>query len=103
LKTRKKQFAVIGLGRFGESLIKELRRNGYEVLAIDNDENKVNDIVHIATHVIQADSTDERVLEKIGIAEFDAVVVAIGQDMQVNILTALILKELGVKRIIAKA
>lgn len=100
---KNKQFAVIGIGRFGESLIKELGRMGYEVLAIDSDEEKVNNAIDIATHAVQADSMDEAALKKLGIRNFDVVIVAIGENVQANILTTIILKELGVKKIIAKA
>ncbi len=100
---RKKQFAVIGIGRFGESLINELTRLGHEVLAIDTDENRVDDIASIATQAVQADAMDEKVLKALDIVNFDAVVVAIGGDVEANILTSITLKEIGVKKIIAKA
>lgn len=100
---KNKQFAVIGIGRFGESLVKELTRMGYEVLAIDVDENRINDAVEIATHAVQADSMDESTLKALGIRNFDVVIVSIGDNIQANILTTIILKELGVKTIVAKA
>jgi len=100
---KEKQFAVIGIGRFGESLIKELTRMGHEVLAIDVDEDRVNDAVDFATHAVQADTMDDQVLKTLGIRNFDAVIVAIGENMQSNILTTIILKELGVKKVISKA
>lgn len=100
---KNRQFAVIGIGRFGESLIRELTRMGYEVLAIDNDPDRVNDAIEIATHAVQADTMDEATLKALGIRNFDVVVVAIGQNMQANILTTIMLKELGVKKVIAKA
>lgn len=98
-----KQFAVIGLGRFGESLIKELSRMGFEVLAIDVDEERVNDAIGIATHAVQADAMDEGTLNALGIRNFDTVIVAIGNNVQANILTTIILKEMGVKKVVAKA
>jgi len=100
---KKKQFAVIGIGRFGESLIRELCRMGYDVLAIDVDEERVNDAVDIATHAVQADAMDEETLKSLGIRNFDVVIVAIGDNIQSNILTTIILKELGVKKVVAKA
>lgn len=100
---KKKQFAVIGVGRFGESLIAELARMGHEVLAIDTDEGRIDDIVDIATQSVQADSMEEKVLKALDITSFDAVIVAIGGDLEASILTSITLKELGVKRIIAKA
>ena len=100
---KEKQFAVIGIGRFGESLIKELTRMGHEVLAIDVDEDRVNDAVDFATHAVQADTMDDQVLKSLGIRNFDAVIVAIGDNIQSNILTTIVLKELGVKKVISKA
>ncbi len=100
---KNKQFAVIGIGRFGESLVKELTRLGYEVMAIDIDEEKINDTVDIATHAVQADSMDEDTLKALGIRNFDVVIVAIGNNIQSNILTTIMLKELGVNKVVAKA
>ncbi|MBN2982725.1 potassium channel family protein [Cohnella algarum] len=99
----KKQFAIIGLGRFGSSVAKFLSEMGYEVLAIDENEELVQDVAHIVTHAVSADSTDEEAVRALGIRNFDVVVVAIGQDIQASILTTLILKDLGVKQIIVKA
>jgi len=100
---KQKQFAVIGIGRFGGSLIKELTRMGHEVLAIDVDEERVNDAADYSTHAVQADTMDENVLKALGIRNFDAVIVAIGDNIQSNILTTIVLKELGVKKVISKA
>lgn len=100
---KNKQFAVIGIGRFGESLIRELCRMGYDVLAIDVNEERVNNTVDIATHAVQADAMDEETLKTLGIRNFDVVIVAIGDNIQSNILTTIILKELGVKKVVAKA
>lgn len=98
-----KEFAVIGLGRFGGSMVKALSDEGVEVLAIDNDEEKVNQFANIASHAVVGDTTDEAVLKSIGIRNFDHVIVAIGDNIQASILTTLILKELGVKHITVKA
>jgi trk system potassium uptake protein TrkA len=102
-KAVKKQFAVIGMGRFGTSVAQSLARLGYEVLAIDANGARIQDVVNKVTHAVAADSTDEEALRALGIRNFDVVVVAIGQDIQASILTTLILKELGVPCIIAKA
>lgn len=99
----KKEFAVIGLGRFGGSICRTLAEEGMEVMAIDKDENRVNDYSMIASHAVVGDSTDEKVLKGLGIRNFDHVIVAIGDDIQASILTTIILKELGVKNITAKA
>ncbi|TCS70656.1 potassium channel family protein [Effusibacillus lacus] len=98
-----KQYAIIGMGRFGTSVAKTLYEMGYEVLGIDSDEDRVQDAVDFVTHAVTADSTDENVLKALGIRNFDVVVVAIGADIQASILTTLILKEQGVKQIVVKA
>ncbi|MGE5558384.1 MAG: potassium channel family protein [Bacillota bacterium] len=100
---KKKQYAVIGMGRFGTSLARTLCRLGQEVLAIDRDEERVNYVAPEVTHAMQADITDSKVLQEIGIRNFDVVVVAIGQDVQSNIMTTLLLKEMGVPYVVAKA
>ncbi|MEQ2526023.1 TrkA family potassium uptake protein [Robertmurraya yapensis] len=99
----KKEFAVIGLGRFGGSIVRELADQGLEVMAIDFKEERVNEFSMIASHAVMGDTTDESVLKGIGIRNFDHVIVAIGDDIQASILTTLMLKELGVKHITVKA
>jgi trk system potassium uptake protein TrkA len=99
----KKQYAVIGMGRFGSTVAKALTDMGFEVLAIDSNEQRIQDVVNTVTHAVSADSTDEDALRALGIRNFDVVVVAIGQDIQSSILTTLILKDLGVKTLIVKA
>ncbi len=98
-----KQFAIIGLGRFGESLAITLTKMGYEVLAIDADEDKVEEISDLVTHSVQANALDELALKSLGLRNFDVVVVAIGQDIQANIMVTVMLKEMGVKKVMAKA
>lgn len=99
----KKSFAIIGLGRFGGSIVHELVEQGMDVLAIDIKEERVNEFLTIATHAVIGDTTDEKVLKSLGISNFDHVIVAIGDDIQASILTTIILKELGVKDVTAKA
>lgn len=99
----KQAYAVIGLGRFGTSVAYELNEAGQEVLGMDINEEKVEDAESIVTHALVGDSTDVEVLKSAGIRNFDCVIVAIGNDMQSSILTTLIIKELGVKQVIAKA
>ena len=86
-----KQFVVIGLGRFGESVAKTLYSLGHEVLAIDMDEDAV-----------QMDATDESALKTLGLRNFDVAVVTIGSNIQASVMITLLVKELGVKYIIAK-
>lgn len=99
----KKQFAVIGLGRFGGSVCKTLIELGHEVLAIDHSEDKVSLFANIATQAVQCDSTDETALRELGVRNFDHVIVAIGENIQASILTTLILKDLDVPYITVKA
>lgn len=99
----RKNFAVIGLGRFGGSICRTLSDEGFEVLAIDKNEERVNAYAMIASHAAVGDTTDEAVLKSLGIRNFDHVIVAIGDDIQSSILTTLILKELGVNHITVKA
>lgn len=100
---KKKEFAVIGLGRFGGSICKELVELGMEVMAIDTNEDRVNYFSDIVSHAVIADATDETVLRSLGIGNFDHVVVAIGEDIKASILTTMILIDMGVECITAKA
>lgn len=98
-----KQYAVIGLGRFGTEMVKALRANNCEVLAVDMSEDRTQEVAEIATHIIVADASEEATLRSIGIDSFDVVIIAIGHNIQASIITALCCKELGVKYIVAKA
>lgn len=98
-----KNVIVIGMGRFGSSLARELMRTGHEVLGVDTDERLVQQMSHELTHTVKADTTDESVLSEIGISEFDAAVVAIGADIEASILTTSLLLQLGVPNVWAKA
>lgn len=99
----KKQFAVVGLGRFGGSVCKELYKMGHEVLAIDTNEDRVNDFARHSTHAVVANATDENTLLSLGIRNFEHVIVAIGDNIQASILCTLLLKELKVKQVWVKA
>ncbi|MFD2639709.1 potassium channel family protein [Piscibacillus salipiscarius] len=98
-----KLYGVIGLGRFGGSICKELSKEGKEVLALDLDEDKVNEYKEIASDSVIADSTDEMALKELGFRNIDHVIVAIGDNIHASILTTLLLREIGVKRITVKA
>jgi len=99
----KKQVAIIGLGRFGESLASTLFGMGHEVLAIDTDEKKVQNIASRVTHTVQADGTNEDVLNDLGLSNFDIAVVAIGTDVENSVLSTILLKKIGVNYVIARA
>lgn len=99
----KKQFVVIGLGRFGTSVAKTLYTLGNDVLAIDSRDDIVQDISDSVTHSVQIDATDENSLKALGIRNFDVAVITIGSDIQASTMATLLVKEMGVKYIIAKA
>lgn len=103
MMARRQQVAVIGLGRFGSSVCERLAAEDVDVLAIDMDDRRVQDLAPVVAHAVRADSTDERVLTQLAIETFDQVVVAIGEDIQASILTALLVKQRGAEQIWAKA
>lgn len=98
-----KQVAVIGLGRFGEAVGTALRALGAEVLGIDQDEARTQAMADVLTHVVQTDATQEGVLAELGLARFDAAVVAMGADIEASTLVTVMLKELGTRLVVARA
>lgn len=101
-KMQKKQFVVVGLGRFGEALAKTVYDLGHDVLVIDMDEEKIADIADYVTHAVQMDATDENALKKLGLGNFDVAVVTIGSDIQASVMSTLLMREMGVNYVIAK-
>ena len=99
----KKQFIVIGLGRFGTSVAQTLYSLGNDVLAVDKDEDVIQNIADKVTHAVQVDANDEYSLRALGISNFDVAIIVIGSDVQASILSPLLLKELVVKHIITKS
>jgi len=99
----KKQVVVIGLGRFGSSVAKELYQIGHDVLAIDLDEKMVQEMLGQVTYSVRADATNESVLKELGVPNFDVAVVCVGSDIQASILVTVLLKSLGIPFIIARA
>lgn len=100
---RKRQFAVIGLGRFGNAVAKTLFDKGEEVLAVDHKEENVLRAEEFSTHAVVADVSDERALKALGLENFDVVIVAMSSDLEASVLCILACKEIGVKKVIAKA
>ncbi len=100
---KNKQFVVIGLGRFGVSVATTLAESGYEVMAIDINEEVIQEISSVVTHAVQADVTDVDTLNSLGIRNFDIAIVAIGRDIQSSIMVTLLLKEMGIQYVVAKA
>lgn len=98
-----KSFVVIGCGRFGQSVAKTLHKLGNEVLAIDKSLEAVQSISEYVTHSVQADVMDEGVLKELGISNFDVAVVSIGSNLEASIFATLIVKEMGVAKVVTKA
>lgn len=97
------QIVVIGLGRFGFHVAKQLHLAGHEVLAIDVDPHTVDEIREHCSRAIVLDAREKERIEALGIADFDVAVISLGERVDVSSLIALHLKELGVKRLITKA
>lgn len=101
-RLRNREFAVIGLGRFGSGVALSLEANGHHVLGLDQDPEIVQQLADRITHVAALDATDEKALQAVDITSFDTVIVAIGNDFEANVLTTVALKNLGVRHIICK-
>lgn len=102
----RKKFAVIGLGRFGLKLVEEFSKMGLEVIAIDKDSSKIEKVREITSESLILDATNKEALEKSGIKEVDCVIVGMGREketMETSILITTLLRELGVKEIVARA
>ena len=99
----KKNYIVIGMGRFGFSVARTLYELGNDVLAVDNDEELVESISPYVTHAVQIDAMDETSLRSLGLSNMDAAIVAMGDDVKASILVTLLCKELGAGMVIAKA
>lgn len=98
-----KTVLLIGLGRFGRNVARKLNELGHEVMAVDSSEARVNTVLPYVTAAQIGDSTDEAFLSSLGVRNYDACIVAIGDDFQSSLETAYLLKELGAKRVIARA
>lgn len=100
---RNRQFAVLGLGRFGSSIARELYQGGADVLAVDSSVYLVDEIQGYVTHAVQADATDISALRELGVQDFDVAIVTIGEDLKASSVATMLLKELGVPTVLAKA
>lgn len=98
-----KSILLIGLNRFGSLLAKELHNLGHEVMAVDRDERRVNEILPIVTGAQIGDSTNEAFLRSLGVGNYDVCFVAIGGDFQSSLETTSLLKELGGKLVVSRA
>ncbi|AFN74432.1 potassium uptake protein KtrA [Melioribacter roseus P3M-2] len=98
-----KKFAVIGLGDFGLSVALSLAEKGAEVIAIDRDMEIIEDIKDKVTYAVRMDSTDEKALRSLGVDKVDAVIISMGTNFEDTILTSVLLLQMKVKKVIARA
>ncbi|MGM9569364.1 MAG: potassium channel family protein [Phascolarctobacterium sp.] len=101
-KAKRKQFLVAGLGLFGTSVAVTLQGLGYEVYALDSDESLVQDLSSQLTYVVSGDASDRKTLQSLPLEDIDVAVVAIG-NVERNMMTTMLLKELGIKQVVSKA
>lgn len=99
----RKQYAVFGLGSFGESVAVTLQELGCEVVVVDNHMERIEDISPYVSYAVQADIEDPEVIRSLGARNLDGVVVAVADDMEASIMTTLVSKEIGVPYVLAKA
>ena len=99
----RKQFIVVGLGRFGTAIAETLCQDGYEVLGVDRRMDLVEAMRDVLTHAVQMDAMDRDALSALGVSDFDTAFVTIGADIRASGTIVMSLKELGCKRVIAKA
>lgn len=100
---KRRQFGVIGLGRFGSAMASTLAELGHDVIGVDGDEARVQQLADTITHALQIDATDEKALRAAGIQDVDVAVVSIGENIESSLLVVMQLRELGVETIVAKA
>ena len=100
---KKKSILLIGLGRFGKHIAMKLNELGHEIMAVDHDEEKVNEIMPIVTNGQIGDSTNELFLRSLGVDNYDVCIVTIGGDFQSSLETPCLLKELGAKKVVSRA
>lgn len=98
-----KSYVVVGLGRFGSEVARQLHTLGCEVLAMDTNGELVQGVSNGVTHAVVADGRDKSVLKALGVKDFDCAIIAIGDDLAASVLTTMNLKELGIKYIVCKA
>ncbi|MEA2082630.1 MAG: TrkA family potassium uptake protein [Elusimicrobiota bacterium] len=98
-----RQIAIIGLGSFGNALAKALASSGVEVIAIDRNKDRIEELKEYVTLAVACDATDEKTLKNIGLDDVDLACVAIGEDVEASLLTAILLKKLGVSSIFSRA
>ncbi|MBR3772506.1 MAG: TrkA family potassium uptake protein [Clostridium sp.] len=99
----KKEFVVFGLGRFGASLATTLAECGCNVLVVDSNQDKVEEIAEIVTYAVRGDVTDSEMLQGLGLSNFDGAIIAIGENLEASVMVTILAKEMGIPFVMAKA
>ena len=102
-RNRRKEFVVFGVGKFGLSVAKTLADNGCQVMAVDSEQSKVEEIANEVTYAVCTDVTDADAIHSLGIRNFDGAIVAIGENLEASVLVTIISKEMGIPFVLAKA
>lgn len=97
------EFAVLGLGRFGQSIVKTLAEYDVHILAVDRNADRLHEVTDYATRAVQADVSDEAAMERLGIGAFDVVMLTMGEDFEASVLATMTAKEKGAKMVVVKA
>lgn len=99
----KKEFVVFGLGRFGKSVATTLAESGCNVLVVDSNQDKIQDMADIVTYAVRGDVTDTEMLQSLGLGNFDGAVIAIGESLEASVMVTILAKEMGIPYVMAKA
>lgn len=100
---KKKEFAVIGLGRFGKTVATSLASSGAQVLVLDQDENALQEVSDAVTHTIRGEATSASTINQLGLGNYDAAVIAMSSNLESNFMATILVKEAGVPFIVVKA
>ncbi|MBP3703543.1 MAG: TrkA family potassium uptake protein, partial [Lachnospiraceae bacterium] len=100
---KRKEFAVIGLGRFGKSLATALASSGAQVLVLDKDEEALQEVSDIVTHTICGDATNANTIYDLGLSNYDGVIIAMSSNLEANVMATILVKESGVPFVLVKA
>ncbi len=102
-RNKRKEFVVFGLGKFGISVARALADNGCQVMAVDSEQSKVEEIAEDVTYAVCTDVTDADAIHSLGISNFDGAIVAIGENLEASVLVTILAKEMGIPYVLAKA
>lgn len=102
-RNKVKSYAVLGLGGFGTSVAKTLSEEGMEVLAVDKNPEAVRGVMSDVTCAMEVDVTNEEAIKSLGLERMDGVIIAIGENLEASVMATILVKEMGVPLVVAKA